>query len=90
MKVRKHYIFKGRVQAVGFRYTAYKEATKLGLTGFVKNLKNGNVEAEFQGEEYLIDEAITELKYDRFIYIASMKVDYIEIIQNETSFDVLY
>ena len=90
MKIRKHYIFKGRVQAVGFRYTAYKEARKLGLTGFVKNLNNNNVEAEFQGEAHLIDEVIKKLKYDRFIYIASMKVDDIDVIDNETSFEVLY
>ena len=39
----------GRVQHVGFRYSAQQVANQLGLTGFVKNLPNGNVEIEVSG-----------------------------------------
>ena len=49
-KVRKHIIFSGRVQGVGFRYTACYLARPLGLTGWVKNLTDGRVEAELQGQ----------------------------------------
>ena len=37
--------FQGRVQGVGFRYAACDEAERLGLTGWVRNLPNGDVEA---------------------------------------------
>ena len=52
--VRKHFIFKGRVQGVGFRITFYQQATRLHLTGWVRNLSNGDVEACLQGELSLI------------------------------------
>ncbi|MGB4589119.1 MAG: acylphosphatase [Clostridiaceae bacterium] len=44
-------IFQGRVQGVGFRYYTYTVARELGLTGSVKNLMNGNVEVEIQGDD---------------------------------------
>ena len=43
-KIRKHIIFYGRVQGVGFRYYAVQKANQLGLTGWVKNLYDGSVE----------------------------------------------
>ena len=50
-KIRKHIVFYGRVQGVGFRYYAVNKANQLGLTGWVKNLPDGTVEMEVQGEE---------------------------------------
>jgi acylphosphatase len=41
----------GRVQAVGFRAWTVREATRLGLTGYVRNRRDGSVEAVFKGEE---------------------------------------
>lgn len=48
-KIRKHIIFYGRVQGVGFRYYAVQKANQLGLTGWVKNLYDGSVEREVEG-----------------------------------------
>lgn len=48
-------VFSGKVQNVGFRLEAYCLAKRLGLTGWVKNLENGNVEGEFQGTEEKTD-----------------------------------
>ena len=39
-----HFIVKGEVQGVGYRITAYLNATRLGITGSVKNLSNDDVE----------------------------------------------
>ena len=43
--------FSGRVQNVGFRLEVYELAKRLGLTGYCKNLENGDVLAELQGEK---------------------------------------
>lgn len=58
MKVRAHVIFIGRVQGVFFRANCMKEAKNLGLSGFVRNLPNGDVEAVFEGEKELVEKAI--------------------------------
>ncbi|MCQ9626982.1 MAG: acylphosphatase [Cetobacterium somerae] len=50
-----HFIIKGEVQGVGYRITAYLNATRLGITGSVKNLSNDNVEVFAQGDEKIID-----------------------------------
>lgn len=50
-----HFIIKGEVQGVGYRITAYLNATRLGVNGTVKNLSNDNVEVFAQGDENLID-----------------------------------
>ena len=47
-KIRKHFIFSGRVQGVGFRYRSMHMAQMLGLTGWVKNNWDGDVEMEWQ------------------------------------------
>lgn len=90
MLVRKHYLFYGRVQGVGFRFTAYHKAVELGLTGWVCNLPDGSVEACFQGEESLIERLVSEMKHTRFICIDSMKVENLTILKDETSFEMKY
>lgn len=69
MKIRKHFIFSGRVQGVGFRYRAYAAACELGLTGWVANLSDGNVEMEAQGEAERIDRLICRLQNSEWIQI---------------------
>lgn len=68
-KIRKHIIFYGRVQGVGFRYYAVNKANQLGLTGWVRNLPDGTVEMEVQGEEPLIDQLIIFLQNRTYIWI---------------------
>ena len=47
--IRKHILFYGRVQGVGFRYHATYKASLLGLTGWVRNREDGDLELEAQG-----------------------------------------
>jgi acylphosphatase len=42
-------IISGRVQGVGFRFSAYDEANRLGVAGFVRNLPGGEVEVIAEG-----------------------------------------
>lgn len=46
---RRHVIVSGRVQGVWFRDSMRREAERLGLSGWVRNLPDGNVEAAFEG-----------------------------------------
>ena len=70
--IRKHYWFSGRVQGVGFRYYAVQKANQLGLTGWVKNLYDGSVEMEVEGEEPLIDQLIIFLQNRTYVWIENM------------------
>ena len=55
MKRRVRFVARGRVQGVGFRYMAQEEASRLGLTGWVRNLPTGEVEGEVEGEAARVD-----------------------------------
>jgi len=45
----------GKVQGVGFRAFVYDKAQGLGLAGFVKNMPDGNVFIDVQGDEETLD-----------------------------------
>ncbi len=52
----------GKVQGVFFRENTSRKAVELGLTGYVKNLEDGNVEVVAQGDENKINEIIEFIK----------------------------
>ena len=52
----------GRVQGVGFRYFTRREGEHLGLVGWVKNLPNGDVEAEAEGDEAQVDTFVEAIR----------------------------
>ena len=58
MKKQVHLIISGVVQGVFFRASVSQVARLLKLTGFVRNLSNGNVEVVAAGEEELINRMI--------------------------------
>lgn len=62
MKKTVHIFVSGIVQGVGYRYFAYKWAKRLGIKGYVRNLRDGRVEAIAEGEEELLKEFIQKLE----------------------------
>ena len=51
-----HYLIKGRVQGVGFRWFVQREAAELGLRGWVRNTDDGHVEIVAAGEPDVLKE----------------------------------
>ena len=86
---RYHIIYVGQVQGVGFRYTLSILAKRYNLTGYVKNLDNGNVEVEIQGEDvdYFLKESLDNTG---FIRVDDYSYKNINIINNEKGFQIRY
>ena len=78
------------VQGVGFRYTAMHAANMYRLTGYVKNEDDGSVTCEVQGDEDAIDRFVATIRNGRFIDISSIDKRAMEIIADESSFEVRY
>ena len=52
----------GRVQGVGYRYTAAHMAQELGLSGWVRNVPDGSVETRVQGDERVLERYVAFLE----------------------------
>ncbi|MEK7142777.1 MAG: acylphosphatase [Patescibacteria group bacterium] len=71
-------IFLGRVQGIGFRYTALKLARELNLKGYVKNFADSSVELVAQGDEKIISNLVEKLR-DSF----SSEIENVKIIDQK-------
>jgi len=87
MIIRRHYIFTGSVQGVGFRYRATHAASHFGVAGWVRNLYDGSVELEAEGTEEDIDGMLLAIENGTFIQIENMEVKEIPV-QGSRSFEV--
>jgi acylphosphatase len=76
----KHIIFTGRVQGVGFRFTAFNIANRHNLAGFIRNLPDGTVEMLAQGPTETIDDCIQDIKESFVGYIRETQIK--EILSN--------
>ena len=81
-------LFSGRVQHVGFRYTAYYIARGLYLTGWVDNLPDGRVEMEVQGPPIQLQQLVAQLKSQPHIRIEHMELEKLEPLPHERGFGV--
>jgi len=62
MKIKCHVLVSGRVQGVFFRQNTLERAKALGLKGWVRNTKDGKVEAVFEGEKEKIERILEWMK----------------------------
>jgi len=58
MRVKAHVFISGRVQGVFFRYETKRIALRLGVSGWIRNLPDGRVEAVFEGEKSDVEKMI--------------------------------
>lgn len=86
---RYHLVFSGRVQYVGFRLEIQQLALRLGLTGWIKNLENGDVEMEIQGMNNRIDFLLNFMNSLIRIKINRMEKDTVRVLEQEKEFRIL-
>lgn len=81
----------GHVQGVGFRMFVQQHASELHITGWVKNMNDGTVTMELQGEPEAINKLeaiIREGNY--FIKVQSFNLEPRDLVTDETRFEIRY
>jgi len=90
-KVGVHLIVEGRVQGVGFRYLSQRAATSNNLTGYVRNLSDGNVEIVAEGENQNINQFIKALRNDHsFARVLNIRQSDLPFTGNFEGFQIKY
>ncbi|MFC1725822.1 acylphosphatase [candidate division KSB1 bacterium] len=91
MKTGAHILVKGLVQGVGYRYFVIRRASSLGLNGWVRNLYNGDVEVEVEGERGLIEDLLKELKHGPpMSSVRDLKINWLEFENKYSNFDARF
>jgi acylphosphatase len=91
MKARAHMFISGKVQGVGYRIFVSEVALTNGLTGYVMNAPESNIEAVFEGNKKSIEAAIKKCSAG----IPSAKIKIIDVswedkLENFTTFMIRY
>lgn len=77
MKKQVRVFYSGRVQGVGFRFTAESIALDLKITGRVRNLRDGKVEVLAEGEEETLKEFLSRINEYFSKYIQDTDVEWL-------------
>lgn len=85
---RREVYFSGRVQGVGFRYTARALALRTPLVGFVQNLRDGRVLLVVEGSAAQIERLISAIQEEMDRYIESTDVQSYPATGEFTEFEV--
>lgn len=90
---RVHFVFRGQVQGVGFRWNARNCANDLGLCGWIRNEWDGSVTMELQGNSERIARFFTlfnqQYRHFQIDYVIDEKED-IPLRQDESEFKVIF
>ncbi len=71
--IRKHIVFTGQVQGVGFRWRARQAAQLYDCTGWCRNEWDGSVTMEIQGTPEQIDRVLQAIEAGRYVRIERME-----------------
>ncbi len=89
--IRAHLLVQGRVQGVGFRAFVQSQAVRRELKGWVKNLPDGRVESEVEGEEALVNEFIrTVRRGPSLARVQNVDLEWIDPHARDSSFAIMY
>jgi acylphosphatase len=76
-KARVHVVIEGRVQGVFFRASTRDEARARGLSGWVRNLPDGRVEAVFEGDRKVVENMLSWCrKGPPYAYVDQIDIDW--------------
>jgi acylphosphatase len=78
MKKRLHAYFEGRVQGVGFRFTAIEVAREIKVCGWVENLDDGRVEVVAEAEEESLKNFLQDISERFSRYIRDTQVEWLD------------
>lgn len=89
--IAKRVIFSGRVQGVGFRYTAKDLARGFDVCGWVKNLPEGTVELQAMGEADEVESFIKEIAEESSVahHIKSLTAEEIPLLEGVSGFRIV-
>jgi len=89
MDARLHIIVEGLVQGVGFRWYVARRAEALGLCGFVKNLYDGNVEVDVEGDRSLLEEFLRDVRVGpRSAHVTNLRLEWLDPSHTRTRFEI--
>jgi len=84
MEHARRYVITGRVQGVGFRWFVENEASKLGISGWVRNREDGCVEVLAAGSKAQLDTVYDVLQRGP----RAARVDSVQVIEAEPTADL--
>lgn len=88
-KQRIHLVISGRVQGVSFRMSAWEQAQRIGVTGWVKNLPDGRVELVAEGDETSLRQMLAWAQLGpRFAHVDQVEVDESAATGEFSNFDI--
>jgi len=73
--IQAHIFYSGTVQGVGFRFTTQQLAADLGLSGWVRNLRDGRVEILAEGDDGRVRQLVEEIDRHFEGYIRDKTID---------------
>ncbi|MCX7990851.1 MAG: acylphosphatase [Proteobacteria bacterium] len=84
-------IVEGKVQGVFFRQSTKEVAVSLGLSGYVKNLKDGNVEVVAEGEDESVEKLLQWLKKGPpLAKVVDLQLEYLPLTNDKSEFSIVY
>ena len=91
MEVIAKIIVKGRVQGVGFRWFVQQRAKNFAVSGYVKNLDNGDVEIEAEGDRDRVEQLLKSVKVGpTFSKVRDVIIEWQQFTGKYDSFDTTF